>query len=113
MLKNSSKTNVDLNFNESLKENKCPYHVNNICNNRTGRAIGCRIYFCEDSDIEMQDASNLAINELKTHCLSLNIPWFYGVHSDMLKAAELILKKSSREIYDYEVLENEIAIFLK
>jgi len=61
-----------------LKGSACPYLSDPKCANRSGRAIGCRSYYCQSSDgVKQSDCCEAAIAQVKAICIEHSIPWDY------------------------------------
>jgi hypothetical protein len=67
-----------------------------MCSNRKGRPLGCRVYFCSDETLHMQDVYNNALEKIKKVSLENNIPNFYAPLSETLMKAGMIIDLSSQ-----------------
>jgi len=69
----------------------CPYwNPRTQCNNRVGRAVGCRTYFCRRA---LSDVHEMALREIKAISLRHGIPWDY---KDLRAHAEVLERPSHK-----------------
>jgi hypothetical protein len=68
----------------------CPYQVEGLCTAREGRPFGCRVYFCDPSSTDWQQAQyerfHDAIRELHER---RGVPYLYAEWRDALSAVGL------------------------
>ncbi len=67
----------------------CPFQVDNLCTARESRPLGCRIYFCDPTYQDKQNAiTETAVAKLKALADEFDAGWNYAPLNVMLNAAE-------------------------
>lgn len=70
--------------------NRCRYHLEGRCQNRVGRPLGCRAYFCDPSfKSEMEDIYQRYYKEIQEICRTHQYPWSYGPFVELLKRSQV------------------------
>ena len=71
----------------ALRRGECPYLDHGRCANRTGRALGCRTYFCEGDDESAREVHETMLGRIKKLSVEAEIPWHYDRIDRALRAA--------------------------
>jgi len=67
-------------------EGACPYLVEDVCTNRSGRSIGCRTYFCEPLSVEaLSRVHERYLNRTKEMADRLGVSWRYVSLSEWME----------------------------
>jgi Fe-S-cluster containining protein len=77
----------------------CPFQVDGLCTARESRPLGCRIYFCDPTYQDKQNAiTETAVAKLKTLADEFDAGWNYSPLHVLLNSAERADQKPSREL---------------
>ncbi len=88
-------------YTQPVSRDFCPFQAEGLCTARDSRPLGCRIYFCDASYQDKQNAiTEVAVAKLKVIADEFDTGWNYAPLHVLLNAAErpsVQLSSASRE----------------